>query len=206
MLRIAEIKTVEVVPLSTFIFVLQRRLLDGWDILLTSGQDPNTGEMTLENTPIVARARAEGLSYILPPADNLVSMLPKPEIDHPRIIEGFLKTLPEGQNLKPPGPKTDRKDNAELLKEDFINDICGTTHPFSSLNYASVTTNVMMFFKIIEGKLQELRNPLWVQAYEENPVYMREKRFSLTMLVLRYQDEACLQVMADALQNLTFLW
>lgn len=51
-----------------------------------------------------------------------------------------------------------------------------TGRPLSSLNYTFVTARFMMLFMQIEDRLKELRNPLWVRAYEEEPVMMREKR------------------------------
>ena len=56
------------------------------------------------------------------------------------------------------------RDNIALLKMDLINDISGEAQPLSSINYCWVTANMLLLFTRIEGKLKELRNPLWVHA------------------------------------------
>jgi hypothetical protein len=59
----------------------------------------------------------------------------------------------------------------------------------------------MILFSRIEDDLKRLRNPLWVQAYEENAVLMREKRLALTSFVLAREDDQCLEVMAEMFQD-----
>lgn len=59
----------------------------------------------------------------------------------------------------------------------------------------------MGLFMMVENKLKQRRNPLFVQAYEEDPMMMKEKRASLTMLVLATQNEECMEVFAEAFQN-----
>jgi hypothetical protein len=88
-----------------------------------------------------------------------------------------------------------------LLKYDLIHDVCGEGRPLSSLNYVWVTIEFMILFSRIENELKRLRNPLWVRAYEEDPLLTREKRASLTMLALAMEDDECLRVMAEMFQN-----
>jgi hypothetical protein len=88
-----------------------------------------------------------------------------------------------------------------VLKLDIVNDVSSATRPLSSLNYIWVTVRFMMVFLEIEDELKRLRNPLWVQAYEADSMMTREKRATLTSLVLAEEDNECMRVMAEAFQN-----
>lgn len=97
----------------------------------------------------------------------------------------------------------------DILKHDVVDEICFRS-PILSLNYASVTCRFLILFESIEDELRRLRNPLWVRAYEKDPLLMKEKRFSLTKLALtndgeEYNDE-CLRVMANVFQSPRMGW
>jgi hypothetical protein len=73
----------------------------------------------------------------------------------------------------------------DLLKHDLINDISSEGHPLCSVNYVWLTAQFTLLFSRIEDALKSLRNPVWVRAYEEDPLLALETRASLTMLALR---------------------
>jgi hypothetical protein len=172
--------------------------------------DPATGKRVLEDTALVRRARSHGIED-----ETMIKMsllLQDGSIDQP-IPGALLASLPEGYKNSP-RPEYKRHNSAssnglsgghkqllELLKVDLINDIAGEGRPLSALNYVWVTARFMLLFTQIEDELKRVRNPLWVRAYEEDPRMMREKRVSLTALVMNDEDEECLEVMAREFQN-----
>ncbi|RDL37370.1 uncharacterized protein BP5553_04803 [Venustampulla echinocandica] len=170
--------------------------------------DPATGKRVLENTPLVARARSAGIDD--QKVAQMMSQLEDCGSDQP-IPEAVLAAQPEGYTTLP-FPKPKRGGNAlsksglgacgllNLIKMDVLTDICGV-RPLSSLNYVWVAVRFMMLFMQIEDELKRLRNPLWVRAYEQEPSMMREKRLSLTMLVLDREDFECMEVMARVFQK-----
>ncbi|KFY30433.1 hypothetical protein V493_01927 [Pseudogymnoascus sp. VKM F-4281 (FW-2241)] len=91
-------------------------------------------------------------------------------------------------------------DMLDLLRQDIISDVCGVS-TFSSLNYIWVMARIMMLFLQIEDQLKRVRNPLWVRAYEQDSTMAREKRVSLTTLVLLGEDEEAMEIIAREFQN-----
>jgi hypothetical protein len=170
--------------------------------------DPATGKRALKSTAIVSRARSDGID------DETmiqISMLQNHSIDE-TLSEAVLASLPKGcKNLPLPknksggsAPGEGLSGSSELLsflKFDIINDVSGERQPLSSLNYVWVTVRFMMLFRQIEEELKRLRSPLWVLAYEREPSMMREKRLSLTTLVLAEEDDECMKVIAREFQN-----
>jgi hypothetical protein len=184
-------------------------------ILRTKHITDPTGKRVLERTPLVNRAISEGLSdeTLLEMSSGLLPRL-QHHNDGPAMTEAMLAAvIPEGYTQHSRSPRYGRGGGAsskdtivgrellEAIKLDIITDVSGERGPLSSLNYIWVATNFMILFTRIEDELKRLRNPLWVQAYEENPVLMREKRLSLTSLVLAGEDDECLEVMAEMFQN-----
>jgi len=169
--------------------------------------DPKTGKKRMEDTDLVKRARAKGLSdeYLVSTKSNF----PAASWAEQEVSDAVQKSLvPEGYtmgNLKgPPSMKSfgniSQRDLLELLRRDLYQDICGGT-PYSSLNYVFVMARFMMQFHQFENELRKLRNPLYVQAYETDPHWRHHKRVGLAYLALERQDEECLRVMAREFQN-----
>ncbi|KAI1428087.1 hypothetical protein F5Y12DRAFT_73515 [Xylaria sp. FL1777] len=169
--------------------------------------DPTTGQKRMEDTDLVNRARARGLSE-----ENLLEWTTLPS----RIVRGKQPLseavqealVPKGYTIHNP-PESDGKggnhelsgqDLLGLLKLDISNEICGDL-PLSSLNYVWTMARFMMQFHQFENELSKLRNPLYVQAYESDPSWRKQKRVGLTYLALHSQDEECLKVMAREFQN-----
>jgi hypothetical protein len=171
--------------------------------------DPATGKRALENTPLVGRARFDGLDDET--MIQMSSLLQDRNTDQ-TLPQALLASLPKGYSNSP-FPEYKRGSSAfskgisgdremlNLLKLDIINDISGEERPLSSLNYVWVTARFMLLFHQIEDELKRLRNPLWIRAYEQEPLLMREKRLSLTALVLAEEDDECMEVMARVFQN-----
>ncbi|KAK5633104.1 hypothetical protein RRF57_008818 [Xylaria bambusicola] len=169
--------------------------------------DPVTGQKRLEDTYLVKRARARGISdkdlmaldMTIPRELRREQAIPE-ALRKAMVPEGYtVGSLPEtrgmGGKLELSGP-----DLLELLKLDISNDICGDV-PLSSLNYVWTTVRFMMLFMQFEGELGKLRNPLYVQAYETDRQWQKHKRVGLAYLALHLQDEECLRVMAHEFQN-----
>ncbi|KAI1349493.1 hypothetical protein F5Y01DRAFT_185579 [Xylaria sp. FL0043] len=169
--------------------------------------DPITGQKRMEDTDLVKRARAKGLSeeellaWATFPSDIVRGEQPLPEAIREALVPKGYRTanLPEpggkGGNHKLPGQAL-----LDLLKLDISNDICGDI-PLSSLNYVWTMARFMILFHQFERALSELRNPLYVQAYETDPLWRKQKRVGLAYLALHLQDKECLQVMAREFQN-----
>lgn len=123
----------------------------------------------------------------------------------PAIYKEVLASMPEGYGTTYAEMKSEKAlADAELLgnfKIDILGDICGDNEPLSSLNYIWVTVQFILLFGRIEDALKSVRNPLWIKAYERDPKLMREKRASLTGLVLATEDEECLRIMAREFEN-----
>ena len=109
---------------------------------------------------------------------------------HPKEVENnSINVVPGGNEL------------LSLLKWDFVSDICGELRPLSSLNYIWATAQFMLFFEEVEEELKRRRNPTWLRAYEEESMFMQHKRLSITMLVLSEEDDECMKVMAEVLDD-----
>jgi hypothetical protein len=174
--------------------------------------DPATGKKVMGETELVKRARSTGIDDATMMTAS--SILQKSSNDE-EIPESVLATLPEGyktarmSEYKKHRRSSDPNKNASLsarelldvLKLDIISDVSSENRPLSSLNYIWVTARFMLLFHQIEDELKRLRNPLWVQAYEGNSLMTREKRASLTSLVLAEEDEECMEIIAEAFQS-----
>lgn len=87
-----------------------------------------------------------------------------------------------------------------LMMCDLANDIEGAM-PRSNLNLAAITAHSITMFQTIEHCIYQMRDPLYVTAYERQNPYGWEKRVVFTYLVLLRQDEGCLKAVADAFER-----
>ncbi|KAI1637118.1 hypothetical protein F4809DRAFT_341918 [Biscogniauxia mediterranea] len=182
--------------------------------------DPLTGQKRMPDTELVRRARAQGMrDEDMVKLSSSESLLTREKGDSGRLPRQFLDVVPEGYSTgwiseldkkmgrwKHPDEASNNVDISgcallELLKWDFFQDICGESHPLSSLNYIWVAVRCMALFMMFEDELKRLRNPLYVEAYETNSQLKGEKRLGLAMLAFLEQDEECLQVMARLFQE-----
>ncbi|KAI1434363.1 hypothetical protein GGR50DRAFT_687666 [Xylaria sp. CBS 124048] len=173
--------------------------------------DSITGRKRLADTDLVRRARAQGITEKeLLAWDSFSSGMGKgkhPLTDQlPQAVRDAL--VPEGYkvgNLPDTGSRAASRslsgpDLLELLKLDISNDICGDI-PLSSLNYVWTMCRFMMLFHQFEKELSKVRNPLYVMAYETEPLWQKQKRVGLAFYALHLQDEQCLRIMAREFQN-----
>jgi hypothetical protein len=155
--------------------------------------DPETGKRVLENTTLIHRAKA--LEYDDKTFRGFINFRTRSGFD-PAIYKEVLASMPEGYSTTYAEMKSEKAlADAELLgnfKIDILGDICADYEPLSSLNYIWVTVQFILLFGQIEDAFKSVRNPLWIKAYERDPKLMREKRASLTGLVLATEEEECL--------------
>ncbi|KAI5853289.1 hypothetical protein GGS23DRAFT_620885 [Durotheca rogersii] len=169
--------------------------------------DPITGQKRMDDTDLVKRARTIGISE-----EDLIewaTFLPQggrggesvPGATHRammlKVYRIFNRPKPENTGGS---HELSGQDLLDLLKWDITNDICGDV-PFSSLNYVWVTARFMILSQQFEKRLGKLRNALYVQAYETDPSWQKQKRVRLTYPALRLQDEECLRVLAREFHN-----
>ncbi|KAK6360048.1 hypothetical protein TWF696_001167 [Orbilia brochopaga] len=162
----------------------------------------STGTISLEDTPLVQRAKALGMSN-----DELLNISSiQDQLEQDRLSqEAYSKMVQEKTTPAPrkKGEKVKFSDSGllSMLKGDFVNDICGQHMPISSLNYCWTTAFIMLVFTQIEDKLAKCRNRSWCMAYELDKKMTQEKRVSLTQLILEGQDEELLRVVSSGLEE-----
>ncbi|KAK7750708.1 hypothetical protein SLS62_007408 [Diatrype stigma] len=179
--------------------------------------DPVTGKTRFEDTELVSRERAVGIDeeVLLKTTSDLRKILTNDNMETPEALKAF---IPEGQHMdstsrptqkigestkasqKPGDFEISGVNALELLKSDIYNDVCGGV-PLSSLNFIWVMVRFMMLFTQFEERLSQLRNPLYVRAYETDREWFQEKRLGLTVLALFEQDEECLKIMAREFES-----
>ncbi|KAI0834485.1 hypothetical protein F5Y06DRAFT_278761 [Hypoxylon sp. FL0890] len=92
------------------------------------------------------------------------------------------------------------RDLLRVLKHDILSEVCGTQFHLSfSPIWVLAFCNVL--FEKIEVQLSRQNNPLFMRAYEAEDTASSDKRIALTALALYEQDDKCLKVMANVLQN-----
>ncbi|KAL2825294.1 hypothetical protein BDW59DRAFT_161774 [Aspergillus cavernicola] len=171
--------------------------------------DPATRKLALQETELVKRFKSKGFTekniYDLASAFDTG----KVRQNIPDDVRASIP-LPEGFTIHGEQPSRSDCNKGGLSNELFLRiielDLKGDVgiglRPMLGLNYISATTHMMMVFNSMEDKLQQLRNPLWVDAYEGSPVQTRNKRGSLTLLALQEENEECLRVMAECFDNI----
>ncbi|KAK4238128.1 hypothetical protein C8A03DRAFT_15370 [Achaetomium macrosporum] len=178
--------------------------------------DPITGQRRLEDTDLVRRARAAGISdkdmLEMPPFHAVASPWQPPEALGAVLPElyGSLNLPSEfrpaamphagGPRGNPNQQQLDGRNLLDVLKLDLIRDVCGEA-PVSSLNYVFTTCLFMMLFGRFEDELKKRRNRLYIRAYETDSEWSLQKPAGLTLMALAGQDEECLRVMTDIFQN-----
>ncbi|RMJ22349.1 hypothetical protein PHISP_06779 [Aspergillus sp. HF37] len=166
--------------------------------------DRNTGEKRLEDTELIRRAKARGMSeQTLLEMWSAVREMTAANVDK----EASMPFPPEGQSMLQPhrwasgsphsgGLELSEHQLLALLKIDILQDVSGEI-PISALNYLSATVQFKLLFSFIENELIELKNPTYVRAYTAGGS-ATAKKLALTTLALVEEDEECLTVMAKA--------
>lgn len=96
--------------------------------------------------------------------------------------------------------KMSNLDLLEIIKWDVFRDLCGA-EPLSGINYLSLTAMFMMQFMRIERELERLRNPVYMRVYKTDRTFRNEKRTGLVAAIMIEEDEECLGVIAQLLQD-----
>lgn len=135
--------------------------------------DPVTGKKVLKDTPLTINSRASGMTD-----EEMIQLASAKQRkdDDQSVPAEILASIPEGYTHKKSNSTITGPRLLGFLKRDMVIDICGERYPLSSMNYTIVTVRMMLLFMTIEDKLKDLRHPLWVRAYEQEPLMMREKR------------------------------
>ena len=179
--------------------------------------DTLTGAPILQENDIVKRARGSGINDAdLIRMASSVGHLSTKEPMPPAILD----TVPAGYSMGSRDTSLLKKSSQgnlsgrgllTFVKQDVLDDVCGS-RPLSSLNLVWVLSRFLMLFMQIEERLKELRNPLWVQAYERPDSSLKwEKRVALVTMALNessqhHGQEECLTVMAEEFERSRMGW
>lgn len=159
--------------------------------------DPTTGRKRVEDTDLVNRLRARGVSDeeleewpTIGPCEPIQGM--RHIIREVAVLAGYTPTdLSDSPSMQTHQHLTSRN-LLHYVRKDIYEDVCGTV-PFSSLGY--------MQFDRMEAELKRIRNPLYIRVYETDPNWRKNKRFGLVYLALQQQDEDCLRAMAQVFEG-----
>ncbi|KAH7131251.1 hypothetical protein EDB81DRAFT_808203 [Dactylonectria macrodidyma] len=177
--------------------------------------DPVTGQTRLDETDLVRRAKEKGMGdEELLNMSSVFAQTIKPMQVSPDVLQclpdGFVHRPPADLQSRIPGnahptsspsaPSLSNRDLLQILQGDIFGDVCGR-NPLSSLNYNWAACTIFSVFMRVEDQLRELRNPVWVRAYETDRQWASMKRVGLTYLAMIEEDDECLRVMAEVFEN-----
>ncbi|KAK0657747.1 hypothetical protein B0T16DRAFT_317985 [Cercophora newfieldiana] len=186
--------------------------------------NPNTGKAELENTELVRRIKEldnkanDGHSggSLLDAFASTFQSGPSVSIHLPESLSE--RILPPGYTAvgsrldggaggqrqwgHAGGKEVDDASLLQMLKMEFMRDVCGSS-PLSSFNYVWGTARILMIFMQIEDTLREKRNPLYLEAYESPRTFrsLIEKRLALTTMALEGRNDECLREIARIFEN-----
>ncbi|RYC82256.1 hypothetical protein BFJ63_vAg14848 [Fusarium oxysporum f. sp. narcissi] len=161
----------------------------------------HVSEKELEDTVLVQKARAVGMTdKEIIEATNKLSSIANNTLEVPNEV--LDRYAPEGFQFPPSAGSEalDGRDILELAKFDILSDVAGIA-PISSLNYLGVTCWLLITFGRIEERLKEAGNPVYFEAYEGSGPWKSEKRVALALLALKGDNEECLRIVADTLNE-----
>ncbi|CAH0046133.1 unnamed protein product [Clonostachys solani] len=117
----------------------------------------------------------------------------------PERFKGVVTGDQEMRKKNAPGGSMDPEEMMQLCGWDVYNSVCGDT-PVLGLSFPFVTFSIYVWFEMLEEELKELRNPVYVDAYED-PNFRGDQRTRLVMLALEAQDEECMKVIAELFEK-----
>ncbi|KAK8024877.1 hypothetical protein PG990_002700 [Apiospora arundinis] len=181
--------------------------------------DPTTGKPRLQDTPLVERARKEGLpdDFLLPMsnavrdnfqpindhaagtvhAEHDTSESPKPRFGGPTLGDRFRFLPSHAQEVDYPARILLRD-----LKVDLHNDIAAH-RPLSGINLLGIIVRSVSMFRQIEDRLKEKRNHVYTWFYEaKSGLRLEERRSLLSTNQLTEQDDECMRVMAETFEGI----
>ena len=192
--------------------------------------DPVTGQRRLEDTKLVKQARALGVDeHVLVSITEHYRGMKATDNKEVRVgagmanaalnlVPGLTKGSDAGDFLTQLRKRTgggkyelEGTDLLRLIKPDIEEDVVGV-RPLSGINYTWITLKIMLMWKVMEDRLSEARNRLYIQAYEGSWRRGEQKRVQLTSLALQERDDECLKIMAQSIKELnlafgaSFFW
>lgn len=190
----------EEIPIETYLASL--RLAETKQI-----RDLVTGEVTLEETDLVKRLRANGMSdkAMIELVLTVTSAKPEPMPLPPELRK---MSFPDGcstEGLSSSDGSAKGKLGLpmylDLLQADFASDICGQHRPLSSPNCLWILSHCYMVFMSFEEALEARCNPTWAMVYKNDFKLSKHKRVHLTTFALAEHDPECLKIMAEEFEN-----
>ncbi|KAK8134925.1 hypothetical protein PG984_006937 [Apiospora sp. TS-2023a] len=174
--------------------------------------DPTTGEQRLEATPLVLNAKNKGISEeTLVDKCKVFWKRKRAQGTVPKSASTDGDQTHESPDTPSDGPRSKSPDGRSgeagipmanmlaLLMCDLTNDVEGAM-PRSSLDLTEIAAHCVMLFEKIEESLYQLRNPVYVKAYELQNPFGWEKRVAFTYLALLDRDDDCLEAVAAAFE------
>lgn len=159
-------------------------------------------ESQLQDTLLVRKAKAVGMSDadIIRASSKLTSVVSSTRVDVPQeVLERY---TPEGYTSATPRPSNEisGRDLLDFAKYDILTDVVGA-RPISSLNYLGVACWMIVTFGNLESRLQKAGNLVYREAYEQPGPWKNEKRIGLTLLAFVDENEECLKMVAETLNE-----
>ncbi|KAM0341524.1 hypothetical protein ACHAPU_009972 [Fusarium lateritium] len=165
------------------------------------GRTKRISDSQLEDTILVRKARAAGMTdKDMIQATKRLALISKPGFEIPNEV--LNKHTPVGYTsaTQPKSDTLSGRDLLNLAKFEILADVAGT-RPLSSLNYLGVTCWLLITFIKLEERLKEARNIVYLEAYENPGPWQKEKRVTLTLLALAEENEECLKIVAQTLND-----
>ncbi|GAB1318110.1 DUF6604 domain-containing protein (Fragment) [Madurella fahalii] len=164
--------------------------------------DPATGRIRLEDTEPVRRAKAAGWPehVLLLMIAATKSKLPEPHSWPSSDTEQPAGTASAGGGSGSGRPEIHERYLFEFFKLDIFNEVCGD-HARAGFNYVAATEYFLAVFSSIEQKLREQGNRLYQRARNSDLGRRGQARVALTLLAITEEDEECLRIIAEVLEQ-----
>lgn len=163
-------------------------------------KDPRTGKRKLQDSELVRRAIADGITEksLLDLSDYWTGILEGEKQPTPEYLDSLGHTI-EWESTEA-GGRASFKDMScteivNIARWDVFRDV-SADGPLLSLNYIWVAARIMVMYMNLEKKLDELRNPMYIEAYEKQQRFERNRRVGLTLMAMTSEDDECLKAMA----------
>ncbi|KAF9776908.1 hypothetical protein IL306_004853, partial [Fusarium sp. DS 682] len=168
------------------------------------GRTMRFSDSKLEDDVLVRKARASGMTdeNIIWTTDKLAATLAEGVAQPGPMSEAPKDNIATCYRSGPWSP-SDVPSSSQLLdiaKADLLADVAGS-RPLSSLNYLGVTCWLLDTFMLLEKRLKEARDRVYVTVYEKPGSWQDDKRVCFAVLALEQENEECLKIVADTLNE-----
>jgi hypothetical protein len=190
----------EQIPDSTVMipsFLYHHRLMQTEQMI-----DRATGEKRLKETELVKRAKAQG--------ESDAALLELASVAVPEALIHPVLSLEKDGKAARSNHVAEQQVHGQLsgylllegLRIDMFHDVRGSL-PLSTLHYVWITIHMMVLWTEVEHRLQETRNPLWVNTYEKPMAHPKRVKLVLAAM-LGEQDghEQVLRIFADVFDGM----